>query len=178
MPNIIDFLNDSKTFGYVRATVIEDPIKRDAKGWQITDLKLSDGSGTITISIFNENQGIQRGDLLNITKCYVKEFRGVAQLATRKDSVIEIVSRGNQTSLNDSPSPQQKSSGTQVSNQNKPQSAETFFKETKDMADVVRAIEKLGIDLKTEIIELKVALLGQLQINAGIKPAEAKKNGS
>jgi len=168
MPNIIDFLNDSKTFGYVRATVIEDPIRRDAKGWQITDLKLSDGSGTITISIFNENQGIQRGDLLNITKCYVKEFRGVAQLATRKDSVIEIVSRGNQTSLNDSPPPQQ----------NKPKSAENFFKETKDMADVVRAIEKLGIDLKTEIIELKVALLGQLQINAGIKPAEAKKNGS
>ncbi len=62
---------------------------------QVCNAKVKDDSGTITLSLWNEQVSqIDVGDVISIKNGYVSEWQGEMQLSTGKFGKLEVVSKG------------------------------------------------------------------------------------
>lgn len=70
-------------------------ITKYGKRLNVADAVISDDTGSITISLWEDNIGIVNvGDKVKVTNGYVSEFRGTPQLSTGKYGKIEVVGKG------------------------------------------------------------------------------------
>lgn len=63
---------------------------------QVCNAKVQDASGTMTISLWNEQvHQVDVGDTITIKNGYVSEWQGEMQLSTGKFGTLEVTSKGN-----------------------------------------------------------------------------------
>ncbi|MCL4372209.1 OB-fold nucleic acid binding domain-containing protein [Candidatus Marsarchaeota archaeon] len=82
------------------ATVIqkEEPrevVNKFGKRLTVANITLKDETGTINMSLWGDDiNTVKTGDKIELSNCYVNEFRGVPQLSTGKFGKIKVVSSG------------------------------------------------------------------------------------
>ncbi len=81
----------------ITATVIqkEEPrevVSKFGKKLMVANITLKDDSGTINMSLWgNDINTVKAGDKVELSNCYVNEFRGVPQLSTGKFGKITVL---------------------------------------------------------------------------------------
>lgn len=70
-------------------------ITKYGKRLNVADAVISDDTGSISISLWEDNIGIVNvGDKVKVTNGFVSEFRGTPQLSTGKYGKIEVTEKG------------------------------------------------------------------------------------
>jgi replication factor A1 len=70
-------------------------ITKYGKRLNVADAVISDDSGSIAISLWEDNINLVNvGDKVKVTNGYVSEFKGNPQLSTGKYGKIEVVGKG------------------------------------------------------------------------------------
>ncbi|MDE1851509.1 MAG: DNA-binding protein [Candidatus Micrarchaeota archaeon] len=87
----------------LEATVIEkqeprEVITKFGKRLNVSSAVLKDGTGTITISLWEKDiDAVSVGDKVKVTNGYVGEFKGNPQLSTGKYGKIEVIGKGEES---------------------------------------------------------------------------------
>ncbi len=85
----------------ITATIIqkEEPrevVNKYGKRLMVANITLKDDSGTINMSLWgNDINTVKVGDKVELSNCYVSEFRGTPQLSTGKFGKIKVIESGN-----------------------------------------------------------------------------------
>jgi replication factor A1 len=96
----INELNAGATNVELEGTITEkseprEVITKYGKRLSVADAVLSDDTGSITISLWQDNIDVVNvGDKVKVTNGYVSEFRGAPQLSTGKYGKIEVIEKG------------------------------------------------------------------------------------
>lgn len=168
MTAIEDFNNGVETGGSVKGTVT-NVNQRTAGQYNITEVTLDDGTGSIILCLFDIEEGIEVGNTLYASQVYVKEFKGNFQLSVKKASEIKITKGGSTNKV--SPKKDEKKSPSKTgSTQNKPKNeGKSDDGWAKSAAQITMALDDIKNQLVETIVDLKVVVLEQLKIMSGVK---------
>ena len=89
MATVAEILNGAKHYGEFTGKIVKvgNPRQVTAKGvpQTIVDLDLNDGTGTITWSCWSPTTQFMVGQMVTLSRCYVKDYNGKKSLALTKD---------------------------------------------------------------------------------------------
>jgi hypothetical protein len=173
MTAIEDFVSGEQTGGSVKGAVTKVS-NRQAGQYNITDVTLDDGTGTIILSLFDIEEEIEVGNTLYASQVYVKEFKGNNQLSVKKASEIKITQGGSSSKSSpkkDDKKPSGKTGNTQTKTKNEGKADDGWAKAA---AQITMALDDIKNQLVEVIVDLKVVVLEQLKIMSGVKVEKAE----
>jgi len=154
---ILEFLNGSKSGGFVKGT-IKSVNTRKAGDYTINDITLDDGTGEMVIGVFGQGN-YPVGAELTCTQCYVREWNGTKTLSVRRTGQVTVNqggtgSTGNATSNN---------SGNNTSNGGNGGQASTTV-----ALDITPLVDEI-IKLRLAITDFGTNLMGQLKVMSKVQ---------
>jgi len=173
MTAIEDFNSGDQTGGSVKGTVTKIS-QRTAGQYNITDVTLDDGTGSIILCLFDIEEDIEVGNTLYASQVYTKEFKGNVQLSVKKASEIKIT-KGGSTNKGSPKKDEKKFPSKTGSTQNKPKNeGKSDDGWAKSAAQLTMALDDIKNQLIEVIVDLKVVILEQLKIMSGVKVEKVK----